>query len=174
MANAINKPTYTVDAQGHIHHIDSGDRIPEGTASFIGETELEALAATWPDSRLLEIWNRLPGKTKIKKFTDRKAAVRRIWKAIENLSRPASRRVKTQQVKSQSPAAPPAGTKSEIVLALLRQPGGASLQALMAATGWQAHSVRGFISGQISKKMRLKIKSFKRERDGQRVYSIRP
>jgi hypothetical protein len=42
----------------------------------------------------------------------------------------------------------------------------------MAATSWQAHSVRGFISGQVTKKMRLKIKSFKR--DGERVYSIRP
>jgi hypothetical protein len=64
-----------------------------------------------------------------------------------------------------------AATKSETVLALLRQPGGATLHALMAATGWQAHSVRGFISGQVTKKMRLKIKSFKR--DGERVYSIR-
>jgi hypothetical protein len=41
----------------------------------------------------------------------------------------------------------------------------------MAATGWQAHSVRGFISGQITKKMRLKVKSIKRE--GERTYSIR-
>ena len=65
----------------------------------------------------------------------------------------------------------PPATKSEAVLALLRQPGGATLKALMTATGWQAHSVRGFISGQLTKKMRLKVKSFKR--DGERVYSIR-
>jgi hypothetical protein len=66
----------------------------------------------------------------------------------------------------------PASTKSAIVLALLRQPCGATLKALMAATGWQAHSLRGFISGQVTKKLRLKVRSFKR--DGERVYSIRP
>jgi len=62
------------------------------------------------------------------------------------------------------------GTKSERVLALLRQPGGATLKALMRATAWQAHSVRGFLSGQVNKKMKLKVKSF--ERDGERVYAI--
>jgi hypothetical protein len=41
----------------------------------------------------------------------------------------------------------------------------------MTATGWQAHSVRGFISGQLTKRLRLKIQSVKR--DGERVYSIR-
>ena len=60
-----------------------------------------------------------------------------------------------------------ATTKSETIQALLRQPGGATLKALMAATGWQAHSVRGFIT----KKLRLKVKSGKR--DGERVYSVR-
>jgi len=60
-----------------------------------------------------------------------------------------------------------ADTKAELVLSLLRQTGGATLRALMAATGWQAHSVRGFISGQLTKKMGLKVRSFKR--DGQRV-----
>jgi hypothetical protein len=42
----------------------------------------------------------------------------------------------------------------------------------MGATGWQAHSVRGFISGQLGKKLGLRVKSF--ERDGERVYAIRP
>jgi hypothetical protein len=65
----------------------------------------------------------------------------------------------------------PAGTKAELVLSLLRQTGGATLRALMTATGWQAHSVRGFISGKLIKKMGLKVRSFKR--DGERVYSVR-
>jgi hypothetical protein len=52
----------------------------------------------------------------------------------------------------------------------LRQPDGATLQALMEATGWQAHSIRGFISGSLSKGMGLKIESFKR--DGERVYAV--
>jgi hypothetical protein len=41
----------------------------------------------------------------------------------------------------------------------------------MKVTGWQAHSLRGFISGTLSKKMGLNIESTKRE-DGERVYSI--
>jgi hypothetical protein len=41
----------------------------------------------------------------------------------------------------------------------------------MAATGWQAHSVRGFISGQLIKKLGLRVRSFRR--DGERVYAIK-
>ena len=43
----------------------------------------------------------------------------------------------------------------------------------MDATGWQAHRVRGFISGTLAKKMGLKIESTKRE-NGKRVYQIAP
>jgi len=57
------------------------------------------------------------------------------------------------------------------MLALLKQPSGASLKSLMKATGWQAHSVRGFLSGQLGKKLGLHVKSF--QRNGERVYSIR-
>ena len=42
----------------------------------------------------------------------------------------------------------------------------------MRATGWQAHSVRGFISGQLGKKMGLTVKSTKGE-DGERTYSVK-
>jgi hypothetical protein len=45
-------------------------------------------------------------------------------------------------------------SKKAIVLELLRRPKGATLAELMAATGWQAHSIRGFISGTLGKKMR--------------------
>jgi len=41
----------------------------------------------------------------------------------------------------------------------------------MKATDWQAHSVRGFISGALGKKMGLKVESAKRE-DGERVYTL--
>jgi len=41
----------------------------------------------------------------------------------------------------------------------------------MKATGWQKHSVRGFISGTLGKKMGLTVDSVRRE-DGERVYSI--
>ena len=62
-------------------------------------------------------------------------------------------------------------TKTARVIALLEQPEGATLQAIMKATGWQAHSVRGFVSGQLAKKMGLRIRSF--SRDGERVYKLK-
>jgi hypothetical protein len=68
---------------------------------------------------------------------------------------------------------PPArqGSKTARIIALLEKPKGATLATLMTATGWQAHSVRGFISGTLGKKMGLKVKSAKRQ-DGERVYAI--
>ncbi len=64
------------------------------------------------------------------------------------------------------------GTKKALVLAMLRRPQGATLAELMQATGWQSHSVRGFLSGAIAKKMALQVRSGKRA-DGVRVYSVR-
>jgi hypothetical protein len=46
---------------------------------------------------------------------------------------------------------------------------GASLKEIADATQWQAHSIRGFISGSLSKKMGLAVESFKRA-DGERAY----
>ena len=64
------------------------------------------------------------------------------------------------------------GSKTAAVLALLQRTKGATLAEIMDGTGWQAHSVRGFISGMIGKKMGLKVASARRD-DGQRVYSLR-
>jgi len=69
--------------------------------------------------------------------------------------------------------APRGGSKSEIILGLLKREGGASLQELMEATGWQKHSVRGFLAGTVGKKMGLTLISKKTE-DGMRIYSIQP
>ena len=46
------------------------------------------------------------------------------------------------------------------------------MKELMKATGWQPHSVRGFISGTVGKKMGLTVESTKAE-DGQRSYSVK-
>jgi hypothetical protein len=64
-----------------------------------------------------------------------------------------------------------AGSKKAEILALLQRPKGATLAEIMKVTGWQAHSVRGFISGILGKKLGLAVESAKRE-DGERVYSI--
>ena len=63
------------------------------------------------------------------------------------------------------------GGKGAKIVELLRRKEGATLGDLTKATGWQPHSVRGFLSAQVSKKLGLKLASTKRE-DGQRVYQI--
>ena len=63
------------------------------------------------------------------------------------------------------------GSKTAKVLDLLKRPGGATLKELMKATGWQPHSLRGFLSGTVRKKMRLSVESAKGEA-GERSYSI--
>jgi len=63
------------------------------------------------------------------------------------------------------------GSKAAKIIDLLKRPNGATLAEIMKATNWQAHSVRGFISGSLGKKMGLTVVSAKRE-NGDRVYSI--
>ena len=62
-------------------------------------------------------------------------------------------------------------TKSELILKKLRSAKGASIEMLIAETGWQAHSVRGAISGALKKKLCLAVSSEKVEDRG-RVYRI--
>lgn len=133
----------------------------DGAPTFSSEHELRKLAADWPGIRLVEIWNQLPGVKKLTRFTDRNTAIRRIWNAVQDLALP-----------NRESAGGGLGrvTKADRVVALLKGPTGASLRAIMGLTGWQSHSVRGFISAQLGKRMGFKIQSFKR--NGERIYRI--
>jgi uncharacterized protein DUF3489 len=62
-------------------------------------------------------------------------------------------------------------TKLAQLEALLRRPEGATIDQISASIGWQAHSVRGAMSGTLKKKQGLTITSDKAD-DGQRVYRI--
>jgi len=64
------------------------------------------------------------------------------------------------------------GSKAAKILDLLKRPGGATSKELQKASGWQPHSVRGFLSGTVGKKMGLTVVSTKGE-DGERSYSIK-
>ena len=63
------------------------------------------------------------------------------------------------------------GSKTAKLLDLLKRPGGATSKELIKATGWLPHSVRGFLSGTVGKKMGLTVTSSKGE-DGERTYSV--
>ncbi|MCC5968761.1 MAG: DUF3489 domain-containing protein [Pararhodobacter sp.] len=63
------------------------------------------------------------------------------------------------------------GTKQEAVIAMLRAPEGATIEEIMAATGWQSHTVRGAMAGALKKKLGLEVTSEKVEDRG-RVYKL--
>ena len=170
---------FHITAENNISLLDSAKQKGENTGeTFSTPQELAALAKNWPGSRLIEIWNSLPGVEPVRRFTSRQVATTRIWDAIQHLQTGRTEK-KTPAPKKATPKTaaravrPIAGanTKAARVIALLRKPKGATLQAIMRATGWQTHSVRGFISGHLKKKLGLKVRSSKR--DGERVYSIK-
>ena len=86
-------------------------------------------------------------------------------------SRPAkSKRVARKATRTKPRTARP-GSKTSKILNLLQRPNGASVAELVKATGWQPHSVRGFLSGVLKKKMALKIRSAARD-NGDRAYRL--
>ena len=62
------------------------------------------------------------------------------------------------------------GSKQSRVITMLHSPAGATIAAMMKATGWQQHSVRGFLAGVVRKRLKLKLRS--KKVDGVRVYQI--
>ena len=62
------------------------------------------------------------------------------------------------------------GSKQSRVIAMLQSPTGATIAAMMKTTGWQQHSVRGFLAGVVRKRLKLKLSS--KKMDGNRVYRI--
>ena len=64
------------------------------------------------------------------------------------------------------------GTKQEQVLSLLRRPEGTTVASITKATGWQQHSVRGFLAGVVRKRLNLPLQSAKN--DHERIYRIIP
>ena len=193
-------PLFAIDADNTITAFPAAEQIPEGQQQFASEKELAKLAAEWPIERLVQIWNGFAGVAgpfgdlkPVKKFTDRKTAIARIWKAIQKLDGGTPEATTTQETAATAPkgakgapkkakatkaartkkgaAVPREFSKKAIVLEMLRRKEGATLAEIAKATDWQNHSIRGFISGTITKKMGLTVESTKNEQ-GERHYRV--
>jgi len=125
--------------------------------------EWRAAASAWPLKRLVALWNDLPGVAPVQKFTNREIALERIWRSVHG---GAGRQNQSREQKNPFRE----GSKAGQVYALLGRPEGATRREIEQLTGWQRHSVRGFLSAGI-RKQGYKLRSFLR--GGELVYKLK-
>ena len=130
--------------------------VNDGEIAVASNAELHA--APLSAKRLLALWNALPGVPKRRRVGDRDALIDQLWSAIERLPDP------------EPQPGPKRPSKQDVVIAMLRQPEGATVDEVASVTGWQRHTVRGVFSGSLKKKLGLTLASAKEERG--RVYRI--
>ena len=130
--------------------------VNEGEIAVASKAELHATPLN--GKRLLALWNALPGVNKRRRVGDCAALIEQLLSAIERLPDPELR------ADAKRPS------KQDVVIAMLRQPEGATVDEVASVTGWQRHTVRGVFSGTLKKKLGLTLASAKEERG--RVYRI--
>ena len=91
-------------------------------------------------------------------------------------TRSTARKIRKAASRARSPSASPKSaprpdTKHNRIIAMLRTPAGATIAAIMTATDWQQHSVRGFLAGVVRKKLGLNLISEQTEKG--RIYRIK-
>ncbi len=106
-------------------------------------------ARRFTTDRLVQLCNALLGAGSVKRFASRKAAVKRFWAELQKAPGGNPRRTHSKQAQ---------------VIALLKRAGGAGIEEMTLATGWQKHTVRGLMSGALKKRLGLAIKSERAEK----------
>jgi len=98
--------TFTIDNDNQIMAYGSPEDANGNPQAqqFTSAKQLGKLAEKWPAARLVELWNSLPGQKPVKKLADRKAAVARIWAAIQSVAPDSA-----AQVPAVAPEKPKAG-----------------------------------------------------------------
>jgi hypothetical protein len=160
--------TFTIDSDNNITALAGLPAGAEESALFSNAKELAKLTADWPMSRLVSAWNSFAGLTPfddlkpVKKFTSRQTAVTRLWQAVARLSPDvappatpvAAERAKSNMSPTQAARRAPASkgatearpNKKAEVIAMMKRAKGATLSQIVELTGWQKHTVRGFVS----------------------------
>ena len=179
--------TFTIDTDNNIEAHAAARATRDNLASFASQKEFANALGEAPMARLAAIWNSLAGVAPVKKFENRSRALRRIWEAVQTLQpappaapKPALKAKASKAATSNGATAtgaaaasvPRAFSKKAIVADMLKRTGGASPEEIMSDTGWQKHTVRGFIST-LAKKTRIVITSTRRKSDKARVYAAR-
>ena len=111
------------------------------------------------------------GAPKGQKAAKKAAAKKEAKPASKPVAKKEAKPASKKAVKVKGPKVPREFSKKSIVLDLLRRPKGATMAEIAKATDWQNHSIRGFISGNLTKKMGLTVESTKNEA-GERTYKI--
>jgi hypothetical protein len=113
-----------------------------------------------------------PEKASSKKAASQKKGAAKAKPVAKNAAKQAKAKAPGKTTpKAKDAAVPREFSKKSIVLDLLRRPKGATMAEIAKATDWQNHSIRGFISGNLTKKMGLTVGSGKNEA-GERTYRI--
>jgi hypothetical protein len=102
--------------------------------------------------------------------TAKKAVARRQAKSAPK-AKATTKKASKPVIANKEAGEPRDGGKKAMILELLRRKGGATLAEIAKATQWQNHSIRGFISGTLGKKMGLVVESFKNATD-ERTYRL--
>src|ERR1039457_1951318 len=167
--------TFTIDNENNItvfataaEAAQAGD---SNATTFDSQAALAKVSTDWPLGRFVDIWNSIAGNKEVSKFAGRDKAVARIWAAIQPIAKragesapkpkkpaksakPAEKAKATKKAKLAKKAAPAKkrGDKGERsnkkadVIAMMKPSRGVTLAEIAEVTGWQKHTIRGFVS----------------------------